>query len=201
MKRSVSYDVTLNIYDLSQANDYLYPMGFGIHHSGVEVMGSEYTFAGGGGIFSHSPREAPGALFRCSIKMGTITNRATLERALSDLRPEFLPNSYNVLNRNCNTFSDAFCLALLDKPIPGYVNRVANLGNAFSCLFPPQMIGNAPVNEDRSFAASNNVYEPFSGSGMSLADSDSKITSSSTINSTANLTDRREKIRLARISA
>jgi hypothetical protein len=35
-----------------------------VHHSGVEILGTEYTFASGAGIFDHSPREAPGAKFR-----------------------------------------------------------------------------------------------------------------------------------------
>ena len=39
----------------------------GIHHSGVEILGREYSFASGGGIFDSSPRDAPGAKFRESI--------------------------------------------------------------------------------------------------------------------------------------
>jgi hypothetical protein len=54
----------LNVYDLSPANDYLHPIGFGLHHSGVEILGTEYTFASGAGIFNHSPQDAPGAKFR-----------------------------------------------------------------------------------------------------------------------------------------
>ena len=57
--------VVLNIYDLSPANDYLYPIGFGLHHSGVEILGVEYSFASGGGIFESSPKVAPGM---CNVK-------------------------------------------------------------------------------------------------------------------------------------
>lgn len=39
----------------------------GIHHSGVEILGREYSFASGGGIFDSSPKDAPGAKFRESI--------------------------------------------------------------------------------------------------------------------------------------
>jgi hypothetical protein len=46
-----------SVYDLNEANDYLQPAGLGFYHSGVQVGSSEYTFAGGSGIFSHSPRE------------------------------------------------------------------------------------------------------------------------------------------------
>jgi PPPDE putative peptidase domain len=50
-------EVILNVYDLGEANAYLHPTGFGIYHSGVQIGNREYTFAGGGGIFSHSPRD------------------------------------------------------------------------------------------------------------------------------------------------
>jgi hypothetical protein len=62
--------VILNVYDLSPANDCLYPLGFGLHHSGVEIMGVEYSFASGAGIFEADPKEAAGAKFRESIEIG-----------------------------------------------------------------------------------------------------------------------------------
>ena len=34
--------VILNVYDLSPANDMLYSIGMGLHHSGVEILGKEY---------------------------------------------------------------------------------------------------------------------------------------------------------------
>ena len=30
-------------YDLSPVNDYLYAIGMGLHHSGVEILGREYS--------------------------------------------------------------------------------------------------------------------------------------------------------------
>lgn len=44
----VGTKVFLNVYDLAPANEFLYPVGFGFHHSGIEVLGSEYSFASGG---------------------------------------------------------------------------------------------------------------------------------------------------------
>lgn len=52
--------VKLNIYDLSPANDCLYAAGIGLHHSGVEIMGTEYTFASGSGIFEMQPKDGQG---------------------------------------------------------------------------------------------------------------------------------------------
>ena len=42
----------------------------GLHHSGVEILGREYSFASGAGIFDSSPKDAPGAKFRESIELG-----------------------------------------------------------------------------------------------------------------------------------
>ena len=40
--------------------------------SGIEVHGTEYTFGSGGGIFSHSPKGAPGVTLRASILLGEV---------------------------------------------------------------------------------------------------------------------------------
>jgi hypothetical protein len=53
--------VIINVYDLSPVNAYAYDFGVGAFHSGVEVMGTEYTFGGhetsSTGIFTHAPRQ------------------------------------------------------------------------------------------------------------------------------------------------
>ncbi|EDW56161.1 GM22738 [Drosophila sechellia] len=36
--------VMLNIYDLSTSNDYTFPLGVGVFHSGVQMYGREYAF-------------------------------------------------------------------------------------------------------------------------------------------------------------
>ncbi|CAN0149629.1 unnamed protein product, partial [Ectocarpus sp. 12 AP-2014] len=116
-------------YDLSPVNEFGHPIGLGVFHSGLEVDGREYTFAGGGGIFDHDPRKAPGARFREAVHMGSFTGgSSSLSRAIDSLREEFGPDRYNVLTRNCNTFSSALCEELVGKPIPGYVNRLAWMG-------------------------------------------------------------------------
>lgn len=65
--------VTLHLYDLSPVNEALQPIGLGVYHTGVFIGGSEWTFAGGAGIFSHDPREPGGgeARFREAVDMGT----------------------------------------------------------------------------------------------------------------------------------
>lgn len=57
MLSSSSPQVKLNVYDLSPVNEFGHAVGLGVFHSGLEVDGREYTFAGGGGIFDHDPRK------------------------------------------------------------------------------------------------------------------------------------------------
>jgi hypothetical protein len=74
----------LNIYDLSPANDALWAVGFGLHHSGVEILGTEYSFASGGGIFENTPKQAAGARFRVTVELGAYDGgQAELRQALS----------------------------------------------------------------------------------------------------------------------
>jgi hypothetical protein len=36
-------------------------IGLGFFHTGVEIAGDEFSFASGAGVFSSTPRDAPGA--------------------------------------------------------------------------------------------------------------------------------------------
>jgi hypothetical protein len=75
--------VLLNIYDLSPANDALWAIGFGLHHSGVEILGSEYSYASGGGVFENTPKQAAGARFRVTVELGAYDGgQAELRKAL-----------------------------------------------------------------------------------------------------------------------
>ncbi len=68
-----------------------------------------------------------------------------LDKILDDLKIMFKGSNYNVLAQNCNSFSDEFVLRLVNRPIPGHINRLAGIGSYFSCLFPPAITNSAPV--------------------------------------------------------
>jgi hypothetical protein len=140
LQTQTSGQVVLNVYDLNEANINLYPLGLGMYHSGVQVGGLEWSFAGGTGIYSDSPKNAAGAKFRESIVMGEYRGTSSdFDRVLDELRPHFRGDSYNILSKNCNSFSEALCSKLLRKSIPGFVNRMANLGSYVECCLPPQL--------------------------------------------------------------
>ena len=138
------------MYDLSPANDYLYPIGFGLHHSGVEIMGVEYSFGSGSGIFEMPPKQAPNAKFRTQIELGSYDGGSKeLNMALDDMRHgsgKFGPADYNLITNNCNHFANGLVWRLLRKTIPPHINRLADLGNCCSCLLPRQLLQqDAPV--------------------------------------------------------
>lgn len=78
-------------------------------------------------------------------------NSRDLDFLLDELRSEFIGDDYHILLRNCNHFADAFIQKLLQKEIPGYVNRLAFVGSMFTCLMPPSLLNENPVD-----ATSNN---------------------------------------------
>lgn len=173
--------VILNVYDLSTANDFLYSVGMGLHHSGVEILGREYSFASGGGIFDSSPKEAPGAKFREAIELGAFDGGSSeLQTAISDLRDEFGPDRYNLIRRNCNHFANALVWRLLGRTIPGHVNRLADFGTCCSCLLPKKLLEEAPVGPNAGGSGSGGSSSGFQVFGRPGGGSDKKNEGSST---------------------
>lgn len=225
-RTATGYKVLLNVYDLGDTNNYTHDLGFGTYHTGVQVGGREYTFSGGSGVFYHDPKDVPGeATFRESIEMGTYTGTSmALDKILDNLKSQFPGDSYNVVLKNCNHFSDAFVFAMLNTRIPAYVNRLANLGSMVSCLFPQSLMNQAPVDQQggsgnggggsgyqmytpmnrQKSTTSSSSSQVFSRAGFTLGGSSSSSTSTSIQNTTSNSDDsaieRREKMRAAALS-
>jgi hypothetical protein len=215
-RTKVGTKVQLNIYDLAPgANSMLYVVGLGLHHSGVEIDGVEYSFAQGAGIFEQSPKVVPNAIFRESVYMGAILDAPSsqvVRRAIADLRDEFHGEAYHLIRRNCNHFANAFCWALLRKTIPAHVNRLAELGVCFSCLLPRKLLEDSPVRapgDNQGFqrfgptrssvlSSTTTTKVVFAGSGLTLGGNDGR--SSAQRNANDDLTDRRERARKAALA-
>lgn len=105
--------VELNVYDLqpqdspdtvANLNWYLYPVGFGLYHSGVSVYGSEYCYGGHAhsttGIFTVSPKKAPDARFRQTLLIGrTHLSESQVIELIDEMSAVWAGNSYNLLTR------------------------------------------------------------------------------------------------------
>jgi hypothetical protein len=175
--------VYIHVYDLvsSDINDYLYWIGLGVYHSGVEVYGCEYAYGGHeydcSGIFcSTNPGLPPSCLgaardgnnhttttssnqaimkHRERILVGYTTyGKREVEGILRELgRDEFRGNTYHVLQLNCNRFVEVFCGRLVgDGGVPGWINRLAGVAVSLHCLLP-QGWGIPPLLEERGRTA------------------------------------------------
>lgn len=105
--------VELNVYDLQHPDNpdavpainwYLYHVGVGLYHSGVSVYGSEYCFGGHQddhtGIFVVSPKNAPDARFRQTVRIGyTHLSEQQVLELVHDMSQVWAGNSYNLLTR------------------------------------------------------------------------------------------------------
>ena len=57
-----------------------------------------------------------------------------------DRSPDWHGTSYDLLKRNCNTFSNELCMLLTGKGAPKWINRAASVGSSLPCLVPAEWI-------------------------------------------------------------
>jgi PPPDE putative peptidase domain/PUL domain len=121
-------EITLHVYDLSQGMARQFsPMLLGktidlIPHTGIVAFGAEYYF--GGGIASDPPRCTPYGSPIDVVKLGLTTKSLDDFRAfLTTISPQFTVATYNLLDHNCNNFSDTCAKFLLGDhvSIPHYI--------------------------------------------------------------------------------
>ncbi|PKI66726.1 deSI-like protein At4g17486 isoform X2 [Punica granatum] len=136
--------VVLNVYDLTDINNYTYWFGFGIFHSGIEVHDKEYGFGAhefpASGVFEVEPRSCPGFIYRCSISLGRVNMPSTVFRTfIENMASEYHGDTYHLISKNCNHFTDDLSRRLTGRGIPGWVNRLAGIGAVCSCLLPESL--------------------------------------------------------------
>ena len=197
--------VIVNVYDLQnpQVNDLLFPLGLGIYHSGISVHGTEYTFGSGGGVFSHEPKAAPSARFRCSIVLGEVdADSREVDSIVESMRSEWPGTRYHVMKNNCNSFSLELGRRLTGRAVPGWINRLSAIGNAAhsacSCLLPDDSaLGNSPVGGSSTLVSSSQsttvggakTTTSFSGTGYVIGGA-SGVVSSATVSTTSSTSGR-----------
>lgn len=81
------------------------------------------------GVFEVEPKTCPGFTYRCSVPLGRIKMPPNEFRTfLENMASEYHGDTYHLISKNCNHFSDDLCWRLTGKHIPGWVNRLAGLG-------------------------------------------------------------------------
>jgi len=136
-RRPAGTKVILNVYEQAQQSTF----SMGIYHTGIEISGVEYSFAGspeatGTGVMSQQPRATPADnqwKFKESIELGEVNlSNSDFDKILRELQAAFPANQYDLLHRNCNVFTKTVAKRLgVDKSYPSWVNRAATIGSWF----------------------------------------------------------------------
>jgi hypothetical protein len=129
--------VWLNVYDLSEewlmANDIFQDVAElgGAFHAGVEIYGREWSFGTDGVCFS-IPKTHDVHVYRDSIPIGeTKYSPQEIDSILEDeIFGKWQGKAYDLLARNCCSFSRSFCKRLTGDGIPDWVDRLPRLLNA-----------------------------------------------------------------------
>ncbi|KAL0230079.1 hypothetical protein PCE1_003641 [Barthelona sp. PCE] len=146
MKGKCLNSVYLNVYNLTNANRVLQKLGIGAFHTAIEVFDSEFAFGGHAysitGIFSTKPKCPPGLVtFNRSIYLGrTELSKLNVLEMVSALGKSWLGNSYHLLDRNCNHFSQILAFILTGRNTPDWINRITKLGSAFRWAIPNRLL-------------------------------------------------------------
>lgn len=109
--------------------------------------------------------------FRESILLGkTSLSYREIEAIVDQLMNKFPGNSYHIVKKNCNTFTNCLCEAIFHRPLPGFVNRLANAAKLFFEM--DDFFRMRPYDEKYEVSAkalgvmSKSQSSPFQGSGV-----------------------------------
>ena len=125
-------EVTLKIYDIVKGvNSITSWLGFGAYHTSLKIQFHEYFYTQEG---IQKVIEEENGMLRSRKVIGVFHGAPeAFERILDDLRQSFTPDAYDILQCNCNHFTQALCQSLFGiLKIPPYVNRAANVVSFFS---------------------------------------------------------------------
>ena len=104
-----------------------------IRAGAIEVFGQEFSFGGCRrnkcGIFACKPTKCPMHTYRESIYLGDCgKDLAEVQAILDQMKSSWMGPTYDLLRKNCCSFSDAFAQALGVGPIPKWVHHLADVG-------------------------------------------------------------------------
>ena len=145
--------VKINVYDIQKACNQkgADTFGVGIYHSGIEICGLEYAYGGNScmkqtGVYELMPQCHSAFTFKTqhelydldpkdfkTCKNGRLDFDRDIWPLLEELMDKYRAYKYNMLNFNCNHFSNEFVNILYKGrvSIPNYINRAAYIGSWF----------------------------------------------------------------------
>mmetsp|Transcript_4210 Transcript_4210/g.11448 ORF Transcript_4210/g.11448 Transcript_4210/m.11448 type:complete len:446 (-) Transcript_4210:160-1497(-) len=107
--------------------------GGGIFHAAVQAFGLEYSFGGCKknvtGVFKNKPRKCPMHHYRESIFLGDCDlSEAQVKAIIERMKPEWMGPTYNLLRKNCCSFSKEFAAELGVGNLPAWLYKFADYG-------------------------------------------------------------------------
>jgi hypothetical protein len=162
--------IIVNVYHASEDGSsaaFGIPGCCGAYHTGVEINGVEYAFAGVTGVYECTPGDYGQIIdkFQYQSEIPHSDVRTTID----SLRQIFGGDKYHVILNNCNNFSDAVVRACTGRGIPAWINRGAWWLSWFKCCF--SMFGDgarnrSPVLNSHPVGPPRQLTPIFSGQGV-----------------------------------
>jgi len=141
MKKQAQAPVTLHVYAVGHAEavakinavaqDILGEGG--VFHGAIEIYDKEWSFGGTDedvpGVFCNEPGKCSMHTYRESVYLGDCKKKPEeIEKIIKKMLPDWNGQSYDLLHKNCCSFSDAFAVELGVGHIPEWVHHLAHLG-------------------------------------------------------------------------
>ncbi len=127
--------VKLNIYKLTNI-PIISILGLSIYHTAIEYADTEFAFGYNSdedGIYDIKPLSYNGRYME-SITIGQCDRRAFF-KVLEKLRSVFKGNTYNILLKNCNHFTNNVSILLFNKELPSKYTRFLAIGDILRDMF------------------------------------------------------------------
>lgn len=105
----------------------------GVFHGAIEIFGKEWSFGATSedepGIFCNEPRRCSMHTYRQSVYLGdSCKTPHKVEEILRSMLDDWWGPSYNLLHKNCCSFSNSFAQKLGVGDIPAWVDHLAKVG-------------------------------------------------------------------------
>eukprot|EP00931_Biecheleriopsis_adriatica_P013988 TRINITY_DN115570_c0_g1_i1.p1 TRINITY_DN115570_c0_g1~~TRINITY_DN115570_c0_g1_i1.p1 ORF type:complete len:243 (-),score=53.11 TRINITY_DN115570_c0_g1_i1:55-783(-) len=143
------FQVYLHVYNLGPItgtlNELLMSANLGAFHTGIEVLGEEWSFQGFhdafdnpsiSGVVRNEPRQHPAYDYRESVSLGeSPLDEVAIDSILDLMMDQWTASQYHLVRRNCVTFAEELAMALqVPEPFPAWTRGAIDAGKSAALL-------------------------------------------------------------------